>query len=348
MRARRLAWEAWGVGWRRSRGGRALAAVGLVAMGVWLLGSSPALANDRAATLAALEDLETRWPGGDVKVEVLGGGGSSLRIGEPLVYRFASERSGYLTALHVDTHGTTTLLFPRGEVEAGRIGRDRSVELPGADDGFSLEVQPPVGRDVVYAIVTDEPIGREQLAVADGDPIVSLEAHQAPDLVRRLHAILMLPERSGEVRVAHVAQRIDGRGEIQYRSADIVDFFGARTRSIRPPKLDLQIQFATDSAALDSSARRNIDEFARALKDPKLAGMRFTVAGHTDDRGSDEHNLGLSRRRANEVMRYLVDEGGIDAERLEIEAHGEKNPLMNEDSDYARRINRRVEFAPAR
>jgi outer membrane protein OmpA-like peptidoglycan-associated protein len=221
------------------------------------------------------------------------------------------------------------------------------VRLPSLADGFTLEVHPPVGRDVVYAIVTSTPLDRQALGIASADIVVSLEADQAPAFVRRLRSVLDARAR-GEVRVAHVVQQIDGRGEVQYRSADIVDFFGERTRSIRPPKLDLQIHFASDSAELDETARRNIDEFARALEDPKLAGVRFKVAGHTDDLGSETHNLGLSRRRAETVRRYLIESGGIEATRLEIEAHGENNPLIGEQSDYARQMNRRVEFTPAR
>lgn len=301
----------------------------------------------RDATIAQLRGLESAWPGSDVRVSVLGGDGTVLRIGDELAYQFESGAEGYLTAIHVDTHGTTTLLYPRSDPAAGRIGEGQPVRLPSQADGFALEVQPPVGRDVVYAIVTTTPLDRQALGIASGDVVVSLEADQAPAFVRRLRSVLDSRARE-EVRVAHVVQQIDGRGDVQYRSADIVDFFGERTRSIRPPKLDLQIHFASDSAELDQTARRNIDEFARALEDPKLADVRFKVAGHTDDLGSETHNLGLSRRRAETVRRYLVESGGIQATRLEIEAHGENNPLIGEQSEYARQMNRRVEFTPAR
>ena len=305
------------------------------------------VAPPRDATIEQLRGIETAWPGSDVRVSVLGGDGSVLRIGDELAYQFESDAEGYLTAIHVDTHGTTTLLYPRSDPAAGRIEGGRPVRLPSLTDGFTLEVQPPVGRDVVYAIVTSTPLERQALGVASADVVVSFEADQAPAFVRRLRGVLDSRARE-EVRVAHVVQQIDGRGDVQYRSADIVDFFGERTRSIRPPKLDLQIHFATDSAELDETARRNIDEFARALEDPKLADVRFKVAGHTDDRGSETHNLGLSRRRAETVRRYLIESGGIEPTRLEIEAHGENNPLIGEQSEYARQMNRRVEFTPAR
>ncbi|MFK7898663.1 MAG: OmpA family protein [Myxococcota bacterium] len=304
-------------------------------------------ASPREDTIEVLRAVQGGASGEGVRVFVNQGDGGPLRIGDELAYRFESNRTGYLTAVHVDMHGSTTLLYPRMDVSAGRVEAGRTVDLPSRGDGFTLEVQPPVGQDTVYAVVTAEPITRGELGISDSDVVVSFEPHEGPAFVRRLRSVLN-GRPADAIRVAHVVQQIQGRGAVQYRSADIVGFFGERTRSIRPAKLDLQIQFGTNSATLNDSARRNIDEFARALKDPKLRDMRFNVAGHTDDRGTNEHNLSLSERRANTVRGYLVEQGGIDPGRLEIEAHGEKNPLMNEQSDYARSMNRRVEFTPIR
>ena len=282
-----------------------------------------------------------------VRVLVNDGAGGPVRIGDELVYRFESSRPGYLTAIHVDTHGAATLLYPRPDVEAGLVHSGQAIRLPSASDGFHLAVQPPIGRDLVYAIVTDRPITRADLGIESRDIVVSFEPHQAPALARQLTRILE-SRSSGEIRIAQVAQQVDGRGSVQYRSADIVGFFSERTRSIRPAKLDLQIQFETNSSTLDEVARRNVEEFARALEDPKLRDMRFKVAGHTDARGSEAHNMGLSGRRAQSVRDYLVETAGIDADRLETEALGETIPLMRDESAYARQMNRRVEFTPLR
>ncbi|HPG27519.1 MAG TPA: OmpA family protein [Myxococcota bacterium] len=311
------------------------------------LAGSPAAASPREETIEQLDALTASASADAVRVRINEGDGAPLRIGEALRYRFESDASGYLTALHVDTHGSTTLLYPRADASEGRVGPDCALNLPSETDGFGFEVQPPIGRDVVYAIVTAEPVSRRELGIDSQDLVVSFEPHQAPDFARRLREVLVARP-AGSVHVASAVQPIEGREGVLYRSADIVDFFGERTRSIRPPKLDLQVQFATDSAALDDAARRNIDEFARALEDPRLAAMRFKVAGHTDDRGTDAHNLDLSQRRADSVRQYLIEQGGIAPERLETEAHGEANPLMPEPSDYARRMNRRVEFRPIR
>lgn len=317
----------------------------LAALVLGFAGAAAAVPRDQ--TVGVLRALQAGASGEGVRVFVNEGGGEPLRIGDELAYRFESTREGYLTAVHVDMHGATTLLYPRLEVEAGRVEAGQTIDLPSRGDGFTLAVQPPVGQDMVYAIVTSEPISRSDLGITSSEIVVSFEAHQAPEFARKLQTVLGARP-SGAIRVAHVVQQIEGRGAVQYRSADIVGFFGERTRSIRPAKLDLQIQFETNSAKLDDAARRNVDEFARALQDPKLSGMRFNVAGHTDDRGTDDHNLALSARRAETVRVYLVESGGIDPARLEIEAHGEKSPLMSEQSEYARGMNRRVEFTPIR
>ena len=309
--------------------------------------ASAASAASRDATLEILNEIESAHASEAVRIVVNDGRGGALRIGDELRYRFESETGGYLTAIHVDTHGAATLLYPRSDARAGRLEPSGAISLPGEGDGFALTVQPPVGRDVLIAIVTPVPVTRDALGIDAGDLVVAFEPHQGPDFAARVRD--HLSAHGGEaIEVAMIEQQVDGRGEVLYRSADIVDFFGERTRSIRPPKLDLQIQFELDSAALDDEARRNIDEFARALADPRMADMRFQVSGHTDDQGTESHNMELSRRRAENVREYLVEEGGIEEDRLMIEAYGESQPLMPDRSAFARRMNRRVEFTPVR
>ena len=45
------------------------------------------------------------------------------------------------------------------------------------------------------------------------------------------------------------------------------------------------------------------------MKDPRLAGSKFEIDGHTDATGPEEYNLGLSERRADAVVSYLASEG---------------------------------------
>lgn len=70
---------------------------------------------------------------------------------------------------------------------------------------------------------------------------------------------------------------------------------------------------------------------------------RLLLIGHTDDVGSDEYNMDLSRMRARSVANYL-NLHGIENERIITEGRGKRQPVTREQTDVARRKNRRVEF----
>ncbi|QCI64049.1 OmpA family protein [Phreatobacter stygius] len=112
-------------------------------------------------------------------------------------------------------------------------------------------------------------------------------------------------------------------------------------RQARPPSptFDLMVNFGLDSDRLTPEARRNLNEFARALKDPRLTELSFAVEGHTDGRGSDGHNMDLSRRRASAVVSYL-EARGVDRSRIVPRALGSSQPRTSDPMDAT---NRRVE-----
>jgi outer membrane protein OmpA-like peptidoglycan-associated protein len=71
--------------------------------------------------------------------------------------------------------------------------------------------------------------------------------------------------------------------------------------------------------------------------------LTLAVVGHTDQRGADEANLQLSRRRAEAVVSYIVT-GGIDGGRLSASGRGEADLLSNNDDAASLALNRRLEF----
>lgn len=74
---------------------------------------------------------------------------------------------------------------------------------------------------------------------------------------------------------------------------------------------------------------------------PEITGIE--VQGHTDDRSSDEHNNLLSERRAQSIVRWLV-EHDIAPSRLTARGYGETRPLVDNTTERGRAMNRRVEF----
>jgi len=67
------------------------------------------------------------------------------------------------------------------------------------------------------------------------------------------------------------------------------------------------------------------------------------VAGHTDSRGSDQYNHTLSIQRANSVKNHLARQR-VSANRMLAVGHGESRPVADNNSDYGRAQNRRVEI----
>jgi OmpA-OmpF porin, OOP family len=67
------------------------------------------------------------------------------------------------------------------------------------------------------------------------------------------------------------------------------------------------------------------------------------ISGHTDNTGSEEHNLSLSKRRADVVAEYLV-KNGVDIHRVETFGFGSSKPIGTNTTDEKRKKNRRVEL----
>ncbi|WP_192254472.1 OmpA family protein [Mesorhizobium silamurunense] len=104
--------------------------------------------------------------------------------------------------------------------------------------------------------------------------------------------------------------------------------------------LDMMINFGLDSAQLDQTARAELDEFAKALKDNRLSTFSFVVEGHTDASGPDRYNQNLSQRRAKSVAAFLTA-NGVHPDRLEAIGLGKSHPRVANPYDP---VNRRVEM----
>jgi outer membrane protein OmpA-like peptidoglycan-associated protein len=112
-----------------------------------------------------------------------------------------------------------------------------------------------------------------------------------------------------------------------------------------PAQVTVNILFKVGSTepAGDFSIRQ-IQEAGEALSSDALAGHRFEIAGHTDNTGSKEENLKLSRERAEAVKEFLVDFYGISPDRLVARGYGETQPVASNETEDGRAMNRRVVF----
>jgi outer membrane protein OmpA-like peptidoglycan-associated protein len=112
------------------------------------------------------------------------------------------------------------------------------------------------------------------------------------------------------------------------------------------PSIDLEINFEFNSAVIASSSMSQVTALGEALTSADLKGRTFVVAGHTDAKGSETYNQGLSERRADAVKRFLADKYGIEAGNLVTVGYG-KTQLKNEANPFAGE-NRRVQVVNAK
>lgn len=100
------------------------------------------------------------------------------------------------------------------------------------------------------------------------------------------------------------------------------------------------IHFDSDKSIVKSESKPILDRAVEVLK--KFPSVRVEISGHTDSRGEYEHNMDLSRRRADAVEQYLVD-AGIDSARIETRGAGPNEPIDTNDTSEGRAENRRIE-----
>ena len=101
------------------------------------------------------------------------------------------------------------------------------------------------------------------------------------------------------------------------------------------------IQFEYNSFLLTSSSIPQLDQLVKLMQiNPTL---RIELSAHTDDQGSDQYNNQLSTKRGEAVAEYLTAQG-IESSRVEAKGYGKRKPLVPNDSEENRALNRRVEF----
>jgi outer membrane protein OmpA-like peptidoglycan-associated protein len=101
------------------------------------------------------------------------------------------------------------------------------------------------------------------------------------------------------------------------------------------------IQFDHNSSALTPSSYEELDKLVKLMQDNP--SMQIELSAHTDDVGSEQYNLRLSQKRGEAAKKYLQRQG-IEAQRIIAKGYGKNKPLVPNDSDENRAINRRVEF----
>jgi outer membrane protein OmpA-like peptidoglycan-associated protein len=278
-----------------------------------------------------------RRPGFDAGAAVQWEVSPSLRLGPALRYQFGSDPRDrhaqvFTAGLAVGFGGRTRIERLR---EADRDGDgladsgDRCPDQPAGDQpdperaGCPAAVSDDADEDGIADAADgcpSQPAGKRVDPSRPGCPFLDRDKDQIADRYDRC------PDEAGPPNPFEPARH--GCGELARVAGNKIEILQ-------------QVFFETDSAAIKSESYPVLEAVAKILKGLGTAQVR--IEGHTDDQGSSQYNLDLSKRRARAVALWLVQSGGIDAARLQTEGYGKERPLVS-GADVDRGLNRRVEF----
>ena len=147
----------------------------------------------------------------------------------------------------------------------------------------------------------------------------------------------------GEVVRAQVEANKDSIEAVKTRLADSITHVNARVTNLDKfeQKYFTTVNFPTDVWQLSAPQKSVIDDMLNRIGG--LQGYVIEVRGYADSEGSSPYNLQLSTKRADAVVRYLIDEKGVPLRRIiNPTGFGEANPVGSNASATGRAMNRRV------
>lgn len=192
------------------------------------------------------------------------------------------------------------------------------------------------GKSLAAAILA---AGLMAIAAPRGVSAEDLSAQQIIDglKVSKTRSLSASPRPTLDPNDLNFVQKVRGKT----RSLSMGDRSQLAEIAAKRPKIDLDINFDFDSAAVTPRTEPQLHSLGKALTSDELAGSVIMLGGHTDGKGSDAYNQTLSERRAEAVKRFLVETYKIPAANLVAAGYGKegyKNP-----ADPLAAENRRVE-----
>lgn len=137
-------------------------------------------------------------------------------------------------------------------------------------------------------------------------------------------------------------------GKVSSLTGEIREFSVRVTASSTIVELPSDTLFAFDKADLAPQALQTLPKVAELIREGGTAAI--VIAGHSDALGSDDYNLALSKRRAEAVRDWFVQQQIAPADRFQIDAVGKARPIApnanpdGSDNPAGREQNRRVEI----
>ena len=104
--------------------------------------------------------------------------------------------------------------------------------------------------------------------------------------------------------------------------------------------IEKNVLFEFDKAVVQKGSFGALESIVNILN--AKSELKISLKGHTDAQGPENYNVMLSKNRVSAVQDFLLA-NGISADRIIIEAFGEKVPIADNSSSEGRKLNRRVE-----
>jgi OOP family OmpA-OmpF porin len=134
--------------------------------------------------------------------------------------------------------------------------------------------------------------------------------------------------------------KVDGAGcPLPVAKPDVKVYVTEEDRKIVKEAIT-NLEFDFGKAIIRAHSFPSLDRVAKLLVDKNFS---LKLAGHTDNVGSNDANMKLSKDRAEAIKSYLVSKGA-NASRIEATGYGETQPIASNKTAKGRQLNRRVEF----
>lgn len=160
------------------------------------------------------------------------------------------------------------------------------------------------------------------------------------DTPLRIQPVPMVQERSIVQKRPEAVQK-ESSNEVETLPNELTQAQNVTQNTKTSETKPLNVHFGDNSSYLTDYSRPKVEEFATFLKENPQA--KVLITGHTDSVGDEGENEALSLRRAESIKHALVEDYGIEDERIDTLGAGESKPLYPNNTKRHQQLNRRIE-----
>lgn len=198
----------------------------------------------------------------------------------------------------------------------------------------------------IYAVNPNIENTKEQKRIADEgrkEALRSVECFEAWKVKQGWRNKIQYKVAEVDYRYFKGASYFDAQSGDELIHVGVILYFGTKKKAVFDPDTTTRtfpdIKFFPNDATIVESWNTLLDEMSDYLKENDNKGL--LLIGHSDNQGTEAYIQGLSRQRAVEVKKALVARG-IDASRIDVEAHGDEEPIGDNNTYEGRIQNNRV------